>query len=258
MKRDYKKRPLGFETPESFFKFVKGKKIRTRQAVKGWFGIPEGYEWDSDCGHVLITDSSKFAIQTGFESEGPNTNYWELVDPDSETYETWEQFRQCVDPQPGDAFGYILNGTSCGKTGTVPSAEIIAYPADCTNFKLISRKESNMINMNKQYKTRGGDEVRIYAVDGEGDWPVHGAVKLSDKWKSVTWTLDGIFYEQNQSHSLDLVEVKPRIKREVWMNVYENSSLNAYKTKEQADKCASYNRLACVKVDIDVEEGEGI
>jgi hypothetical protein len=32
-----------------------------------------------------------------------------------------------------------------------------------------------MISMDKQYRTRDGREVRIYAVDGGGKYPIHGA-----------------------------------------------------------------------------------
>ena len=33
-----------------------------------------------------------------------------------------------------------------------------------------------MIDMKKKYRTKDGREVRIYATDGVGHYPVHGAV----------------------------------------------------------------------------------
>ena len=33
------------------------------------------------------------------------------------------------------------------------------------------------IEMGKEYRTRCGYEARIYATDGSGDWPVHGAYR---------------------------------------------------------------------------------
>ena len=59
--------------------------------------------------------------------------------------------------------------------------------------------------------------------------------------------------------ALDLIEVKPRIKREVWVNVYEGVDCWAMHTcKEDADRGAMRSRLACVKLTIDCEEGEGL
>jgi hypothetical protein len=55
----------------------------------------------------------------------------------------------------------------------------------------------------------------------------------------------------------DLVEVKPRIKRTVWVNVYSNG-FAGWLDRKTADANSSFTRLACVKVEIDCEEGEGL
>jgi hypothetical protein len=54
--------------------------------------------------------------------------------------------------------------------------------------------------------------------------------------------------------------VKPRIKREVWVNVYPDSVGSVCKTREEADRLrpCTHNRIACVKLTIDCEEGEGL
>jgi hypothetical protein len=54
------------------------------------------------------------------------------------------------------------------------------------------------IDKRKTYKTQDGREVRIYAVDGMGHLPIHGAVLSScrpKEWKSEVWT------EKGYSHS---------------------------------------------------------
>jgi hypothetical protein len=84
-----------------------------------------------------------------------------------------------------------------------------------------------MIELGKHYKTRDGREVRIYAVDGGGRFPVHGAVKLDDgTWRQEEWTLTRSYNGEKDGHTLpnalDLIEVKPRIQREVWVNVYKS------------------------------------
>ena len=115
-----------------------------------------------------------------------------------------------------------------------------------------------MISKDKQYRTRDGREVRIYATDGGDDFPVHGAIKSDDKWASDCWTIDGLFVYDSRS-ICDLIEVKPRIKREVWVNLYKDERLvGAYWTKDKANRECTDDRIACVKVEIDCEEGEGL
>lgn len=113
-----------------------------------------------------------------------------------------------------------------------------------------------MIDKSKTYRTRDGHEVRIYATDGCPDLPVHGAVKLEDGWEVCGWRSDGRLGGYTITDS-DLIEVKPRIKREVWVNVYRNG-VEAYSTRHSADYNTEPPRIACVKLTIDCEEGEGL
>jgi len=119
-----------------------------------------------------------------------------------------------------------------------------------------------MIDKNKQYRTRDGREVRIYATDGVGSHPVHGAIKNPDGWRQATWMRDG--YWASVDMGSDLIEVKPRIKREVWVNVYEGEQqamswlfINRNLADSAAASCKE-ERIACVKLTIDCEEGEGL
>ena len=43
------------------------------------------------------------------------------------------------------------------------------------------------------YQTRDGKPVRIYATDCGGDYPIHGAMLLSDDWSVACWLPDGTF-----------------------------------------------------------------
>ena len=115
-----------------------------------------------------------------------------------------------------------------------------------------------MIDINKKYRTRDGREVRIYALDGHPSEPVHGAFQdHSCAWNSSMWNHDGKnIYGKSDS---DLIEVKPRIKRTVWLNVYTGGvSIWMHSSKEEADLHAEPKRHACYKVEIDVEEGHGL
>ena len=127
---------------------------------------------------------------------------------------------------------------------------------------------TNEIDINKKYRTRDGREVRIYATEGMGLYPVHGSIFISHEhrdnwsghrfkgWSLECWLADGQHYQGNKE--FDLIEVKPRIKRTFWVNVYPDGVVE-HETKEHADKIArKYDRLACVKIEIDCEEGEGL
>jgi hypothetical protein len=115
-----------------------------------------------------------------------------------------------------------------------------------------------MIDKNKTYKTRDGHEVRIYATDGYTNFPVHGALKNDEGWMALQWQKDGSWHPSDKGFYL--VEVKPRIKREYWINIYDGEARrgHAYLTREQADLSCNFDRIACVKVEIDCEEGEGL
>ena len=110
-----------------------------------------------------------------------------------------------------------------------------------------------MISKDKQYRTRDGREVRIYATDGATSGMVHGAIKESIGWLAYTWDKDGGTYYEHCA----LVEVKPRHKRTVWLNVYPHC-VYASETKEKAEKGLTAGRIACIKFDLDFEEGEGL
>ena len=112
-----------------------------------------------------------------------------------------------------------------------------------------------MIDPRKTYRTRDGREVRIYAVDGSGSVPVHGAIKNTYGWEPYQWIKDGRSYLKDGPD--DLIEVKPRVKREVWVNVYPHMEA-IWARREDAEEAGGDDRIACVKLVIDCEEGEGL
>ena len=119
-----------------------------------------------------------------------------------------------------------------------------------------------MISKDKTYTTLRGMPVRIYATDAGGLFPVHGAIFNDGIWNGMKWTEEGKTHVFNPSFMVntvdDLIEVKPRIKRTVWLNVYDNEVISIFVVKEKADSMALEGRIACVKVEIDCEEGEGL
>ncbi len=118
---------------------------------------------------------------------------------------------------------------------------------------------ANMIDIKKQYRTRDGREVRIYAIDGgRSKNEIHGATLEQDAgWCIAFWDCIGEWDKSKYNSDLDLIEVKPRIKQTLWINIYNNyQSISS--TEKFAKNKADCGILARVKVDIDVEEGEGL
>lgn len=113
------------------------------------------------------------------------------------------------------------------------------------------------IDINKQYRTKDGREVRIYATDGVGAFKIHGAICCDGNWHIDSWQSNGCCNAIGESDR-DLVEVKPRIKRTYWASLYEHGFIGMSETKSLADELAREGRLACVKIEIDCEEGEGL
>ena len=112
-----------------------------------------------------------------------------------------------------------------------------------------------MIDINKKYRTRDGREVRIYATDGGGPQPVHGAISGLNFWSTANWSKNGSYtVVYGQEHDNDLIEVRPRHKRTVWLHVWNGGTVCA--TEESYYVPAG--RIACIKVELDFEEGEGL
>ena len=113
-----------------------------------------------------------------------------------------------------------------------------------------------MIDINKKYRTRAGREVRIYATDGSSPDEIHGSIKseYSDRWHPYVWQADG---KHHRDHVFDLIEVRPRHKETIYINIYDGYMSLSHSEKAAKDR-ADCGILARVKVDIDVEEGHGL
>ena len=122
-----------------------------------------------------------------------------------------------------------------------------------------------MIDKSKTYRTRDGREVRIYATDeGHGVASVHGAIKCKDDvWHVYSWSEDGVSIF-GQITDKDLIEVRHRHKRTVWLAVYDNGYIEATSKLEWRNgPCINgpydgAKPIACIKVDLDFEEGDGL
>lgn len=99
-----------------------------------------------------------------------------------------------------------------------------------------------LVALDRVYKTRDGRAVRIYAVDGGGKFPVHGAYLDGDEWITERWTASGAYVETGEGGD-DLIEVKPEYTR--WMVC---SADTGYDTQEEAREVADFAGAAVVPV----------
>lgn len=116
------------------------------------------------------------------------------------------------------------------------------------------------IEMDKQYRTRDGREAKVLMVDAGTSHPVIAAHRdrETDIWWSLHFTAEGRVSESREDPR-DLIEVKPRIKRTLWLNIYSNAEAGfTNRSREDADATAGRQRIACIPIEIDCEHGEGL
>ena len=101
------------------------------------------------------------------------------------------------------------------------------------------------------YKTRDGREARVYAVDGRGDFSVHGAILDKDGWSPAEWTKSGRHYGPEMVGPYDLMPPK----RELWVNVYDSGAVSyGFVCRDDADESAGKYRIARIRVEF--QEGQ--
>lgn len=69
----------------------------------------------------------------------------------------------------------------------------------------------------KVYRTRDGREARVYATDGGGHFPIHGAVKCVDGWAQVQWRADGGALITEPGQADDLMLPTRKVTRFLWV-----------------------------------------
>lgn len=116
----------------------------------------------------------------------------------------------------------------------------------------------NHIYVGALVRLRNGRKARIYSLDAGGRYPVHGASYRPEdsQWLPETWTTEGVQVVSEPSSPYDIVGPwREPLTIKGWVNVYPSfagSSLpiNLYfaLTREEADLCASKDRIACVYI----------
>lgn len=103
-----------------------------------------------------------------------------------------------------------------------------------------------MIDLNKEYKTQGGQKVKLMGIHKDA---VIGIILWdSSDASTAKWGLENGIWWANDSQ-YNLVEVKQPIEHTIWVNVYEwGFSRYTFTTKEAADEDAQDGVLDCIEV----------
>lgn len=89
---------------------------------------------------------------------------------------------------------------------------------------IVLGEQVTKIDLTKQYKTRGGAEVKLFAISDDDEYPIVGQFKYEGKWANSQWQSNGAYFG-GQRDDWDLVEVKPS---EYWFvngDIYINKDL---------------------------------
>lgn len=114
-----------------------------------------------------------------------------------------------------------------------------------------------MVSLDKEYMTRDGRKVRLLCIDGPDEgYPVVGFVEgLEDTFR---WRLGGAFFFGFGESKFDLIEVKPRVKKTLWINHHDNGGTTTWNSESKALVYSPQTTIARTKCEIDVEHGCGL
>lgn len=107
-------------------------------------------------------------------------------------------------------------------------------------------------------QTRDGRKARIICVEAKNPaFPIIALITTSSGMEAPEAFTSGGSYCPTTFTFRDLIPIPTRIKRDVWLNVYDHGTC-AYEARRDADDAASKDRRACIKAPIDCEEGSGL
>jgi hypothetical protein len=111
----------------------------------------------------------------------------------------------------------------------------------------------------KPVQTRDGRKARIVCMDANTvEYPIIALLAgPAGVEYPISFALNGKFYT-NREHPNDLINIPIKHKREVWVNCYKADFGDFYHSKDIADSRALPGRIACIKLNIEFEEGEGL
>jgi hypothetical protein len=115
------------------------------------------------------------------------------------------------------------------------------------------------VDWSKPLQTRDGRKARLLGViNARRRTHVVAITMLSGLEIESRHYPTGLKNESSANCKDDIINTTERIKREVWLNVYESGGITPWADKDTADTHALEGRIACVRVQIDCNVGEGL
>lgn len=113
-----------------------------------------------------------------------------------------------------------------------------------------------MIDINKTYKTRCGFKVVLYTTQAPREYCVVGEMHTNEEVKPVkimSWRSNG---KHHHITDFDLVEVKPVMVYERWVNIYDDGETLACLTPSESRKGKTI--MARLHIRQEYKEGDGL
>ena len=112
-------------------------------------------------------------------------------------------------------------------------------------------------------KLIGGNEAIIDAInEDQEDFRYSGRVRgQRGIMVSTGWHASGRYMYAETDHGHNLAPPpKKTVRVRCWLNVYSDGTVNRYWSRLDADNSigVTYNRIACIEIDREVTEGEGL
>ena len=105
-------------------------------------------------------------------------------------------------------------------------------------------------------------EAIIDAInEDQEDFRYVGRQRLGSTWMPAGWHACGRMVYATKGTGLDLAPPpKKTVRVRCWLNVYSDGTVNRYWSRLDADNSigVTYNRIACIEIDREVTEGEGL
>ncbi len=111
----------------------------------------------------------------------------------------------------------------------------------------------------KPVQARDGRKARIICTDASNPkYPIVAMVTTDGNENPASYTKEGLIIS-NCLNNGDLINIPIKHKREVWVNVYPTTDVSGFfNTRQAADRYSFNDRIACIKLNIEFEEGEGL
>ena len=110
-------------------------------------------------------------------------------------------------------------------------------------------------------KLANGEEALIDAInEGQEDWRYTGRVRNhGDHWTSCGWHANGRYMYAETNHPFNLAPPpKKTVRVQRWLNIDADGTVSLYELRSEADTHCFSDRIACVEIDREVTEGEGL